>query len=220
MLGRIDVVDPAGQHRDRTGGQAALMRRAVYAASQARDHQAAGLAQVARQVAGEPLPGGRGDAGADDPHARPGQQLGPAPGPDHRRRRIQGGEQGREGRLAGAEQHRAQGLAGVQLGLGLGRGGRAQRCGAAGAAGDLGQGVQGAGGIAPVAAQQLGEGDRAHGLGARQAQPGQPLVGAERARRPHQAAGGAASAAAALALEPTRGSWPLSRRAMFWWWRM
>jgi hypothetical protein len=46
VLGRIDMIDPAGQHRDRAGGDAALMRRGIDAARQARDHHIAGMAKI------------------------------------------------------------------------------------------------------------------------------------------------------------------------------
>ena len=66
VLGRIDVVDPAAQHRHRAGGKRALVRRGVDAARQAGDDHIAGLAELAGQAAGEPLAGGRGDPRADD----------------------------------------------------------------------------------------------------------------------------------------------------------
>jgi len=75
MFRGINIVHAAAQHRDRAGGQGALVRRGVDAARQARDDDVAALAQFGGKPSREPLAGGRGDTRADDRHGRPVQQL-------------------------------------------------------------------------------------------------------------------------------------------------
>ena len=53
MLGRIDVVVAAGEHRDGAGREACAMRRGVDAARQPGDDGKAGLAELARDPLGE-----------------------------------------------------------------------------------------------------------------------------------------------------------------------
>jgi hypothetical protein len=53
MLGRIDAVVPAGEHRDRSGRKRRTVRRRVDAAREARDHGEAGLAELACDALGE-----------------------------------------------------------------------------------------------------------------------------------------------------------------------
>ena len=74
VLGRIDVVDAAGQHGHGAGRERRLVRRRVDAAGEARGDDEAGRADAGREQAGELLAGGRAVAGADDGDHRPGQQ--------------------------------------------------------------------------------------------------------------------------------------------------
>ena len=69
VLGRIDAVVPAGEHRDGAGRKARAMRGRVDAAGEARDDDEARLAEPARQPLGDLDAGGRGVARADDRHA-------------------------------------------------------------------------------------------------------------------------------------------------------
>jgi hypothetical protein len=66
MLGRIDAVVPAGEHRDRSGRKRRTVRRRVDAAREARDHGEAGLAELARDPLGEFHAGAGGVARTDD----------------------------------------------------------------------------------------------------------------------------------------------------------
>ena len=109
VLGRIDVVDAAAQHRHRAGGQRALVGRRVDAARQARDDRPS----PPRRGRGR----GRGRSAGRRPRrsraptmatAAAAQQGGVAPRPDQRRRRIERGQQGGKVRLARRDQPRAQ----------------------------------------------------------------------------------------------------------------
>ena len=73
VLGRIDAVVAAGQHRDGAAGEAGAMRGLVDAARQTRDDDEAGGAEIARELAGEFQPGAGGVARADDRDHRPHQ---------------------------------------------------------------------------------------------------------------------------------------------------
>ena len=66
VLGRIDALMAAGEHRDGAGREAGAMGGGIDAARQPRHDAEAGLAQVARQPLGEFDAGGRGIARADD----------------------------------------------------------------------------------------------------------------------------------------------------------
>ena len=66
MLGRIDAVVPAGEHRDRSGRKRRTVRRRVDAAREARDHGEAGLAELACDALGEFHAGAGGVARTDD----------------------------------------------------------------------------------------------------------------------------------------------------------
>ena len=66
MLGRIDAVVPAGEHRDRSGRERSAVRRRVDAAREARDHGEAGLAELACDALGEFHAGAGGVARTDD----------------------------------------------------------------------------------------------------------------------------------------------------------
>ncbi len=213
MVGGIDVVDAATQDGGGPGFQRALMGRAVNAARHSRNHQIAGQADLARQSAGEPLSGGGSDTGADDGHGRPLQQGCVSQDPDQWGRRVEDGQQPREIRFGRRDQARAKLGARGQFALDLGDCGDPGRVGAAAAARQIGQGGDGAGGVSE-ARNQLGEGDRADPFGPRQPQPVTPRMIVE-SGLVHSALDGSASAAAFL--PPIRGSWPLSRRAMFSW---
>jgi hypothetical protein len=75
VLGWIDVVDAAGQDRDRAGGKRAQMRGRVDPPRHAGDDRVAGLADPGRQLTGETLARGRGDPRPHHRHRRAGQEL-------------------------------------------------------------------------------------------------------------------------------------------------
>ena len=75
MLGRIDPVVAAGQHRDRAAREAGAMRRLIDAARQPGDDDKAGFAKIARQLACKFQPGAGSVAGADDRDHRPHQRC-------------------------------------------------------------------------------------------------------------------------------------------------
>ena len=196
MFGRIDVVHTAAQNRDGPGRQGAFVGGGVDAARHARDDDMAGLTQLQRQAARDPLSAGRGDARADDGDAGRVQQFDPTPGPQDRRGRIQ---RRQHLGIVGIAQHQQAGADPLTIGqfaldLGDGRG----NGGSTGLADQIGQDLQHANGRA-VAAQQLGKGDGTDAVGAGEPQPGEPFV----RRQAH------------AFLAPIRGSSPFSSRAMF-----
>jgi len=95
------------------------VRRAIDATRHAGDNDIAGLADVLGETSRKPLAGGRGDTGADDADARLSQELRSAARPDQRRRRVDGGEQGREVGLAPGDQARTEPFASFQFALGF-----------------------------------------------------------------------------------------------------
>ena len=86
VFGRIDVVDPAAEHRHRARRQRPVMRRRVDAPRHARDDELARGAQVLGESAGEALPGGRGDPRPDHGDGGPAQAAAMSP-----RAQISGG---------------------------------------------------------------------------------------------------------------------------------
>ena len=86
MLGRIDPVMTAGQHRHRAAVDAGAMRRLVDAARQSRGDDESGLTQIARQPPGEFQSGAGGVARADNGDHRPHQHLQRAAHAEQRRR--------------------------------------------------------------------------------------------------------------------------------------
>jgi hypothetical protein len=204
VLRRIDVADPAAQHRGRAGGERALVSGRIDAPGEPRRHHESRRAEVGRQGAGKAAASGGGDAGADDGDRAAVQPSGVPQGPDDRRRRLEGGEGDGEVGLAGRQQPGAHGLAAGDLRLGRGDGRNRRRRGAAGPAGHFRQGGEGLAGRSK-SADQMAERRRPHRLGARQAQPGDAVGPVER--------GGGHFGTAASA--PMCGSWPFSRRRMF-----
>ena len=89
MLGRIDLVMAAGQHRHRAAREAGAMRRLIDAARQPRGNDKTGLAEIARQRACEFQAGAGGVARADDRDHRPHQHLQRAAHAEQRRRIVQ-----------------------------------------------------------------------------------------------------------------------------------
>ena len=71
VLGRIDLVMTAGQHRHRAAADAGAMGRLINAARQTRGDDKTGVAEIARQLACEFKPGAGSVAGADDRDHRP-----------------------------------------------------------------------------------------------------------------------------------------------------
>ena len=139
ILRRVDDVEAAGQHRQRAGGEGALMRRGVDAAGEAGDHGEAGLAQLPRHVTGEAAAVQRGVAGADDADHRPGRQLAAAAQRQHRRGVLDRGQDLGIVGLAGGDEAAAGPGQRLQLALRLGDGGRLQPGPPAAAARQLGQ---------------------------------------------------------------------------------
>ena len=101
VLRRVDLVDAAGQHGDRAGGQGGLMGGGVDAARQAGGDDEARLPQGGGQLRREAPAGQRGIARADERQgrARP-SSADVADRRQHRRRVGQGRQGGRVGRIA------------------------------------------------------------------------------------------------------------------------
>ena len=70
MLGRIDDVEAAGEHRDRAGAEARLVSGRVDAARKARDDGEPGRAELGGKHARELDAGGGGLPRADDRRSR------------------------------------------------------------------------------------------------------------------------------------------------------
>ena len=87
MLRRIDPVVAAGQHGDRAASDRRAMRGLIDAARQPGDDDEAGIAEIARQLAGEFQSGAGGVARADDRDHRPRQHV-RRPAHAEQRRRI------------------------------------------------------------------------------------------------------------------------------------
>ena len=104
MLRRIDPVVAAGQHRDRAAFDRGAMRGLIDAARQARDDDEAGLAEIARQLAGEFQPGAGGVARADDRDHRPHQRVGRAAHAEQGRRIVERRQPRRIGGFARRDQ--------------------------------------------------------------------------------------------------------------------
>ena len=92
------------------------MRRLVDAARQPRDDDEAGLAEIARQRAGEFQPGAGGVARADDREHRPHQRIQCAAHAEQRRRIVQRGEPRRIAGFIRRQQADADLLAGREFG--------------------------------------------------------------------------------------------------------
>jgi hypothetical protein len=88
MLGRIDAVLTARQHRDRAGREACLVRGRVDPARQPRHHDKTRFAELARDHLREFEPGARGVARADRRHHRPRQRRRVAADRQKRRRIV------------------------------------------------------------------------------------------------------------------------------------
>ena len=73
VLGRIDVLMAAGEHRDGAGGEAGTVRRRIDAAGKPGDDGKAGLAKLTRQSLGELHAGRRRVARTDDGDHRVGE---------------------------------------------------------------------------------------------------------------------------------------------------
>ena len=129
ILGRIGAVEPAGQHGDGSGCQAALMRRRVDAAGQAGDDGIVFAAELGGEAAREFDAGERGVARADDGDRRQGEDIRLALDGDDRRRLLHAPQHRRIVGLADRHQPRAEFFGRRELGLGfaLGRDARQSR---------------------------------------------------------------------------------------------
>ena len=107
MLGRIDPVVAAGQHRDRAACDRGAMRGLIDAARQPRDDDKAGVAEIARQLACEFQAGAGGVAGADDRDHRPHQRLRRAAHAEQGRRIVERRQPRRIGGFARRDQRDA-----------------------------------------------------------------------------------------------------------------
>lgn len=117
MLGRIDPVMTAGQHRQCAAGNAGAMRRRVDAAGEARGDDKTGLAEIARQGACEFQTGAGGIARADHGDDRPHQHVADAAHAEQRWRIVEGGEPRRITVFVRRDQMDAEFCARGQLGM-------------------------------------------------------------------------------------------------------
>jgi hypothetical protein len=169
MLWRIDLIEAAGEDRDRAGGEGTLMRRGIDAAREARHHHEAGDPQIARQFLGQLAAADGGIARADHADRRTQQQGGIAAQRQQRRRILDGRERLGIARLAQGQEQPAEAGEGGDLIFGLRARGRTQDLRAARPC-QIGQSAQGLG-RAVEAIQQPAKGDRPDAEGPRQPQP-------------------------------------------------
>ena len=194
VLRRVEDVDPARDHPDRSALQGAVVRRAVDAAGQPGHDRELVLAQIVRQPAREAASRGRSVASADNRHRHAVEQVEIAPGNEQRRRILQFAEQARIESLAERQVSRAELLDARDLALCLGAFAQAWRLAPA-APRKVRHGIERSGGAAE-AADQLPEGDRSYAGCSDQPQPVDEVF------------------VQAFAL-PMRGSVPSFRRRMF-----
>ena len=119
VLGRIDVVEAAGEHGDGAGVDRRLVRHAVDAARQARGDDEAGAADLVRELARQLGAGRRALSRPDDGDGRPQQEGDVALGVEQRRRRLERGQRRRVLRLADEHELGAAALRALELRLRL-----------------------------------------------------------------------------------------------------
>ena len=178
VLGRVGLVEPAGQHGDGAGRQAALMRRRIDAARQPRSDRIALAAELGGEVARELDAGKRSVARADDGDRRQREDIGFALHGDDRRRLVHAPQHRRIVRLADGRQARAMLCGGCELGLGFGLRRNARQPRRAARGDQLRQHCERGLGRAE-AVDQVAERRRADVLGADQAKPMDALAVAE-----------------------------------------
>ena len=224
MLGRIDVIDPASENRNRPALDRAGMGGPVYAAGQAGDDDEVFAAQPVCQLAGKAQPHGRGVAGTDQGAARALQQGQVAAHDDRRWWSGDGCEQGRVDGVKTGDEAGTGALDLVELGFDAIWAGDIQSA-VTGGTGAGRQVFEGRFGVS-IAGNGTGKARGAQSPCPREAQPHHPF-GVARPRLCHEAgvSGSSAlslsvslslsgrSASAVLSfLPPMRGSSPLSRR--------
>lgn len=119
VLGRIDAIMSAGEHRDRAACDAGAMRGLIDAAGEPRDDDEAGLSKLARELAGEFQARAGGIARADDGDHRTHQRCVLAAHGEQRRRIVDHRQPRRIALLAGREPGDAEFAARGKLGLGF-----------------------------------------------------------------------------------------------------
>ena len=107
MLRRIDPVVAACQHRDGAAFDRRAMRGLIDTACQPGDDDEAGIAEIARQLAGEFQPGAGSVARADDRNHRPRRHIGRAAHAEQGRRIVERCQPRRIGGFAGRDQRDA-----------------------------------------------------------------------------------------------------------------
>ena len=174
VLGRIDAVMAAGQHRDGAGRKTGAVGGGIDAARQSRHGAETGVAQVARQPLGEFDAGRRGVARADNGDQRVRQYGELAAHRQQRRRVVDHLQPRRIIRLAERDEFDAACARGFQFGFGVLARTDAGRRRSAAAPGERGQGGQ-RGTRAAVVIDEVAEGARPDIVGADEAQPVEPL---------------------------------------------
>jgi hypothetical protein len=119
MLGRIDPVVAAGEHRHRAAFDRRAMRGLIDAACETRSNDKAGISEIARQHLREFQSGRRGIARADDRDRRPHQDVADATDAKQRRGVVEFGKPRRISVFARRNQSDAEFGAGFQLSAGI-----------------------------------------------------------------------------------------------------
>lgn len=199
------MVESAGQHPDRTGGQARLVRGRVDAAGEARNDRIASRAEGRGEHVRHADAGKRCVARTHDRDCRHPGRRGDAGDRDQRRWRVHVAQHRRVVGLADGDQPGAHPFRQFHLRLCFRDAGNADRAQGAAARGKAGEGGEGGFSRAePV--DQFAEGRRADVLGADEAQPRKPL--------PVGKAGFGRLPGAHLPAPPMRDSVPDTSRAM------
>ena len=175
VLGRIDVVVPAGEHRDRAGRKAGAVGGGIDAAREPRGDDEARFAELAREPLGEFHARRRGIARAHHGDHRHLQRRERAAHGKERRRVIDHRQARRIVGLGERDQRDAAPARGVELALGLLVRTDAHRSAGAAAPRQIRQRVKRRPRTAAVTKERV-ERARPHVLAADEAQPAEPLV--------------------------------------------
>jgi hypothetical protein len=178
MFVRVDMIVPAGEHRDRSGREAPAVGGRVNAAREAGRDREACRAEIARQPFGEADARRRCIARADDGDHRQAEDGGIAADGQERRGVVDHLQPARIIRLAQRHQGHAERFCRAEFALGILPGTDARRSAGAAAPRQVGERRQCPAGAA-VMVDQGAKGPRPHIVAADEPKPVQPLVVAE-----------------------------------------
>jgi hypothetical protein len=174
MLARIDLVMAAGEHGDGAALDRGAVGGLIDATRQTRDDDKTGLAEIARQLAGEFQAGAGGIARADDRDHRPHRYLQRAAQSEQGRRIVEHGEPRRIAGFIRRQQADAEPHACGKLSARILLAANPRRTISAAAPRQIGQPFQGGARVAEMKQQGI-KGARPDIVGADQPQPVDPL---------------------------------------------